>query len=128
MLCKALKIKDEGTFIAALAVDMNPYVILLHEDEFKASLDAYSARTYLLRRCGYPCDGRPNILLTHLSANGTPAWNDPYAWDCRTWQVAHHYIIEHWHELKDGDVVDVEFILKERTAPKESERTENPNV
>ncbi len=38
--------------------------------------------------------------------------------------VAHHYIIEHWAELSDGDVVDVEFILKETTVLKVSERDE----
>jgi hypothetical protein len=113
MICKALEIRDEGTFIAALAVDMNPENL---------------GQRYLLRRCGFPCDGRPNILLTHLSADGTPAWNDPYGWGGRTWPVAHHYIINHWHELKDGDVVDVEFILKERPEPKKSELTEDSNV
>jgi hypothetical protein len=133
MICKVLEIRDEGTFIAALAVDMNPGKpypenCSMTEDQFKASLDALYARTRLLRRCGFPCDGRPNILLTHLSADGTPAWNDPYAWGGRTWPVAHHYIINHWHELKDGDVVDVEFILKERPEPKKSERMEGLDV
>ena len=40
--------------------------------------------------------------------------------------VAHNYIIEHWHELKDGDVVDVQFILGETKAPKVSERRSAP--
>ena len=34
---------------------------------------------------------------------------------------AHHYIQEHFDELHDGDVVDVEFILGETKAPKVSE-------
>jgi hypothetical protein len=34
---------------------------------------------------------------------------------------AHHWIIEHWDELKDSDVVDVEFILGETQQPKVSE-------
>ena len=61
----------------------------------------------------------------HLDANGSPAWNDPHGWDAnrgRTIRKAHFYIIEHWNELRDGDVVDVEFILGERDKPKIAER------
>lgn len=106
METKALEIRDEGTFIPALAVNMNP--------------DNDSER-YLLRRCGYPCDDRPNILLTRLDGSGT-ATNDPYEWGGRTWPNAHHWIIEHWDELHDGSVVDVSFILGETNQPKISER------
>lgn len=107
METKALEIRDRGTFIPCLAVDMNP-----QGDE----------QRYLLRRCGYPCDGKPNVIVTRLDGSGT-ATNDPYAWGgSRTWANAHNWIIEHWHELKDGDVVCVEFILGERAEPKVSER------
>lgn len=115
MQAKALEIRDEGTFIAALAVDMNP------EDH---DSDKHGQR-YLLRRCGYACDARPNIILTRLDGGGN-ATNDPYAWGGRTWPVAHKYIIEHWTELRDGDVIDVEFILGETKAPKVSERASAP--
>lgn len=106
MKAKALEIRDEGTFIPALAVDMNP---------------SDDAQRYLLRRCGYSCDGLPNVIVTRLDGDGQ-ATNDPYAWNGRTWPAAHNYIIEHWDELKDGDVVDVSFILGETKAPKRSER------
>ena len=105
MKAKALEIRDEGTFIAALAVDMNA---------------GNAQQLYLLRRCGYPCDGEPNIILTRLDGDGH-ATNDPYSWGGRTWPVAHNYIIEHWNDLKDGDVVDVSFILGETAEPKRSE-------
>lgn len=126
MEVKCLEIRDEGTFIPILAVDMNPGRAYpdnatMTEDELEASLRAQTNRLYLLRRCGYPCDGRPNICITHLAANGDPAWNDPYAWGGRTRPVAHKYIIEHWNELRDGDVVDVQFILGETDKPKLSE-------
>lgn len=110
MKAKALEIRDRATFIAALAVDMNPSVSTHCEKQL-----------YLLQRCGYPCDGIPNVILTRLDGNGK-ATSDPYAWGDRTWSVAHNYIIEHWDELKDGDVVDVEFILGETDVPKVSER------
>lgn len=111
MQARALEIRDEATFIPALAVNMNPDVTRV----------GWRAQRYLLRRCGYPCDGKPNIILTRLSGEGQ-ATNDPYAWVGRTWPVAHNWIIEHWDELRDGDVVDVQFILGETAAPKQSER------
>lgn len=112
MKALALEIRDEGTFIPALAVDMNPV-----GDQWAVG----EAQRYLLRRCGYACDGRPNVILTRLDGHGK-ATNDPYEWGGRTWPVAHLYIIEHWHKLKDGDVVDVQFILGETKEPKRSER------
>jgi hypothetical protein len=102
---KALELRDDGTFIPLLAVDINP-----ENDK----------QRYLMRRVGYACDGRPNIIITRLAGEGG-ASNDPYAWGGRTFPVAHDYIIEHWNELEDGDVVDVEFILGETTCAKASE-------
>ena len=110
MKAMALEIRDEGTFIPALAVLMNP------DDE---RVDARAI--YLLRRCGYAFDATANVLLTRLDGSGK-ATNDPYEWGGRTWPVAHHYIIEHWEELSDGDVGDVSFILGETEKPKLSER------
>lgn len=117
MQAKALEIRDEGTFIPALAVDMNP------SHDPRSAPDSSAMQRYLLRRVGYACDGRPNVIVTRLSGDGQ-ATNDPYGWNsgARTWPVAHKYIIEHWDELKDGDVVDVSFILGEAEKPKRSER------
>ena len=110
MKTKLLELRDTGTFIPLLCVDMNP------DSAFA------DAQHYLLHRCGYPCDGRPNIGITHASADGTFS-NDPYRWSgSRTYAVAHRYIIENWETLKDGDVVDVEYILGETDAKKPSER------
>ncbi len=106
----ALELRDKGTFIPILCVDMNAET---------------PEQCYLLRRCGYPCDGQPNIAMARLSADG-PLWNDPYAWPGRTYPVAHNFIIENWDKLRDGDVVDVEFILGETAAPKQSERLTVP--
>jgi len=106
MKTKTLELRDAGTFIPLLAVDINP---------------DNDAQRWLMRRVGYPCDGEPNVIITRLEGAGQ-ASNDPYSWGGRTFPVAHHWIIKHWHELKDGDVVDVSFILHETQAPKESER------
>lgn len=120
MQAKALEIRDEGTFIACLAVDMNPRAPAIGADDGGAE-----AQRWLLRRCGYPCNGRPNVIVTRLDGDGR-ATNDPHAQEGRTWPVAHFYIIEHWAELADGDVVDVSFILGETPKPKVSERFKSP--
>lgn len=119
MQAKALEIRDEGTFIPLLAVDMNPGPF----GDCPTQDGLSNAQGYLLRRCGYACDGRPNIMITYL-AGGRRADNDPYGWEYqgRTFQVAHKWIIENWADLRDGDVVDVQFILGETDAPKRSER------
>lgn len=106
MKAKTLEIRDVDTFIPALAVDINP---------------DNDAQRYLMRRVGYPCDGRPNIILTRLEGAGK-ATNDPYEWGGRTFPVAHNWIIENWESLADGDVIDVEFILGETKERKLSER------
>lgn len=122
MKAKLLELRDEGTFIALLCVDMNPDV----RDPMRALTDGRVGQSveqlYLLRRCGYPCDGRPNIAITHLRCGGDKCSNDPHYWGGRTFPIAHKYIIENWDKLRDGDVVDVEFILGERPEPKVSER------
>jgi hypothetical protein len=108
MKAKALEIRDSGTFIPMLCVDMNP---------------DNGEQRWLMRCVGYPCDGRPNIIMTLLTGAGK-ATNDPYEWGGRTYPVAHNWIIEHWDELEDGDVVDVEFILGETKVQKVSQRHE----
>lgn len=115
MKAKALEIRDRGTFIPVLAVDMNP--------QRGNGFEQTQAQRYLLRRVGYACDGVPNVILTRLEGRGD-ATNDPYFWtvSSRTMQTAHAWIIEHWADLSDGAVVDVEFILGETPKPKLSER------
>lgn len=113
METKILEVRDNGTFIPALCIDMNPC---------RELSDARRAQYYYLRRCGYACDERPNIAITNLNMDGGKAWNDPYSWGDRTMAVAHKFILEHWPKLRDGDVIDVQFILGETTELKRSER------
>ncbi len=106
---KVLEIRDEGTFIGVLAIRM---------------LGTNPVQAYYLRRVGYPNDGS-SIMLMMLSDG--KATNDPYEWPglrmgLRTMPVAHEFIISHYTELSDGDVVDVQFILGETTTRKVTER------
>ncbi len=110
MTFKTLEIRDSGTLISAMAISM------LAENDAQAY--------YVHDRCGHPNDGT-SIVLMRL--DDMLATNDPYEWpsrvgSTRTMPVAHQFIIENFTRLRDGDVVDVEFILGERSTPKRSER------
>ncbi len=105
MRTKAVEIRDRNTFIPAIAI----------------LLDAASEpERYLLRRAGFSADGS-HVLLTKL-VDGTSS-HDPYRWpgDTRTMRIAHRWILDFFLELEDGMVVDVEWILGETSAPRESE-------
>jgi hypothetical protein len=106
---KTLEIRDEGTFIGVLAIRM---------------LGDSPTQNYYFRRCGYPADGSSIMLMCLSDGRAT---NDPYAWPARgmgvrTMGTAHNWIIDHFDDLLDGDVIDVQVILGETTEPKLSER------
>ena len=110
MQTKLLEIRDEGTCILALAIQMAGAGSIAH--------------WFLHQRCGYPEDGSSIMLMCLYDGLST---NDPYEWPARgmgmrTMGTAHNWIIDHFAELLDGDVVDVQVILGETTAPKVSER------
>jgi hypothetical protein len=112
---KILEIRDSGTFIAVLAIRM---------------LAANPAQAYYFRRCGYPEDGSSIMLMCLYDGKAT---NDPYEWPSlhmgtRTMGTAHNWIINHYAELSDGDVVDVQVILGEHARAKTSERYEWPDA
>jgi hypothetical protein len=107
MEIKCLEIRDRGTFIPVIC--LRPVA----ENE---------AQRYLLRRDGYRADhSEPCIIMIDAQCRGVAY--DPYDWinDARTKREAHHYIRENWHDLRDGDVIDVEYILGETTEKKVSE-------
>ena len=102
----AIEIRDNGTFILAVAVALS------REDGA------------LIRRAGY---GERQILLARADGGRKAEW-DPFAWGDRTWTVAHLWIAEHWSELLAASaegashhVVDVRYILGETSAPAPSE-------
>jgi len=110
MITKSVEISDRATFIPAIAIKMVP--------------GDSEAERYLLWRCGYSPDHPAVILLRMDGAWGSPAPCDPYDWPerPRTMRQAHLYITAHFDELSDGQVIDIEWILKETSKPKVSER------
>lgn len=50
---------------------------------------------------------------------------DSNHWGDRTLSTAHRHLEESWNTIKDGDVVDVEYILGEKPAPSLSEMVDS---
>lgn len=100
METKLFEIRDSGTLIPALAIRVSG------EDG------------YLMRRAGF---GGACVYLIHLE--GERCSYDPYHWEggSRTMPMAHEYIESHWDKLKNGQVIDIQFIGGETPKPKLSE-------
>lgn len=107
MEVKCLEVRDRMTFIPVICIRPVP------DNE---------EQRYLLRRDGYSGNGQERCIIM-IDAQCRGVAYDPYDWEeARTRGHAHKFIEDHWHELKDGDVVDVQFILGETPSPKISER------
>jgi hypothetical protein len=124
MNTKFIEIRDEGTCILALAIQMQATATGLGDRTFTDPAIAEIERWFLHYRSGYPDDGSSIMLMCLCDGKAT---NDPYEWialgmGSRTMGNAHNWITDHWRDVKDGDVVDVQFILGETKVPKVSER------
>jgi hypothetical protein len=108
MQIKAIEIRDRNTAIPAVAIRMTA------ENE---------QQRYLMARVGFRGDGVILMRLTDQEAH-----SDPYSWrgDTRTMPSAHVWLEEHFDQVAEGDVVDVEFIRGETASPKTSERYDEP--
>ena len=107
MEIKCLEIRDRHTFVPVICI---------------RPVADNEAQRFLLQRDGYRADwSEPCIIMIDAQCRGVSY--DCYEWtDRRTKGHAHHYIAEHWEELVDGDVIDVEYILCETSVKKRSER------
>lgn len=113
MIVTALELRDRGTFIPIMAILMVPDVIST----------GYEAQRYLLARAGFR--GAHCVVVMRMDCHAqihNQCAYDCHDWDNRTFAVAHNWIEKHFFELKDGDVIDVEFILGETSECKKSER------
>jgi hypothetical protein len=103
---KLLEVRDSGTFIPIIAVELNG------EDH------------YLLRHAGY---GRRRYISIANLNKGVFTYDVYGHGSTRTMHEAHKYIMKSWDDLKNGDVIDVEFILgitKEKKISVQSEENE----
>jgi hypothetical protein len=111
MQVKCLELRDAATFIPVICIRPLP-----GDNE---------AQRYLLRRDGYSCSPDDNIIIM-IDAQCRGCAYDPYHWREGTHRTAHLFIMENWNTLKDGDVIDCEFIRGKTAKPKISERLEWP--
>lgn len=107
MTCKTIEIRDAGTFVPALAIRLDP------TDE---------RDRWLLARAGFGTTSdaqREYILLINLVKD---APYDAFAHGpARTLGVVHRHLNEHFADVENGAVLDVEFLLGERETAKVSE-------
>lgn len=124
MKTKLLEVRDIGTTIPLLCIEMRPEPLVwetAHVDRVENRGKVIVEERYC-QRYGYPMEGNPSIAICHFALPvGRRITNDPYEWGDRTFATAHEYILDHWDELMDGDVVDVELILGEKITKKQSE-------
>lgn len=71
-----------------------------------------------MKRAGFWAGGYGIFLIHANDGRGHLEYQD---WGNRTMREAHAYIEREWKMLRDGDIIDVEFILGETDMPKESE-------
>lgn len=108
MQIKAIEIRDRHTCIPAAVIRMTA---------------ANEVQRRLMARVGFHGEG---IVLMRLCDQ--EAHSDPYSWrnDSRTMPAAHIWLEEHFDQVTEGDVIDVEFVLGETTAAKAPEWDRNP--
>lgn len=125
MRAKALEIRDTATFIPVIAVELVPdEPATAFAGDLLARCGLCEAQRWLLARCGLGMPGSYRVAVFKLQSGMSQM--DPNHWGGRTMTVAHEWIAEHWDRLKDGDVVDVRYILGDADAPAVSERFTAP--
>lgn len=111
MEVKTFELRDHCTFIGVICIHGHA----IEEPDVQAR--------YVLCRCGW-FDSEFTYML---EINSDTIHFDPNRWNdalCKT--TAHRYIIENWHNLKDGQVIDAAYIRGERPQPVESDRFYKP--
>lgn len=110
MHLKLFEVRDRMTFMPCFAFLTTPGSI--HPEA--------QSESFLLHRAGFD-PGAPVVVFGVLT-DTTRTHYDPFEWADRTLRTAHEYVFRNWHGLVSGDVIDVEFILGERSESKLSER------
>jgi len=112
MISKLFEIRDRGTLIPVLAVQLEP---------------RGEAECWLLAHAGYGQTSLSQsryILLCRIEGGSGACHCDPYDWggQQRTMRAAHDYLTRMFDHLESGAVVDVQYILGETLEAKTSER------
>lgn len=109
MKIKLFEVRDKGTFIPVMAIKLG---------------SEHEAERYLAARAGFGRDfhaQQDHVLVGRIGTQPMELRYD-FRFQDRTYLTAFEYISENFDILEPGQVVDVEYILKEVDTPKESER------
>jgi cold shock CspA family protein len=106
---KMFEVRDKATCIPVMAVHC-------HKQEMQPQA------AYLMSRSGWT-ESQQFIYIMNTKS-GIANYNAGN-WDSNTMFIAHNYIETGFHELNDGQVIDVEFIQGFTKEPKASESTEH---
>jgi len=107
MKAKAFEIRDIGTLMPAVAIQLTP------ENE---------AERFLMRRAGWSLTDEPHHILLGRLDGGKFVYDEYEMQHNSTFFTSIPYIREHFDELESGQVICTEFIRGERETPKQSER------
>lgn len=115
MIVKLFEIRDRLTTMPVMAVKFNPQ---------------NDAEKWLLSRAGYgvTAEEQQGYVIMWCIETGGKATYDCYDWENRTKEEAHMYLNLHFDTLESGAVIDIQYILGETTAPKQSDRFFNPQT
>jgi hypothetical protein len=127
METKLIELRDAATCIVMLAVKIEPFrdnvnnkYPILWRDKNGTVSTLHAREQWLLSHAGY---GTPLILYTRLDQPSKWKWSsDDWDQDDRTFWVSHKYLEDHWDEVRNGDVVDAQFILGETTIQKRTDQ------
>jgi len=113
---KFLEIRDRATCITAIAVKFSPK----NEQE-----------RWLLMTAGFGnsvVEQKEYVLFGGINGGAKDILTNPYKQHSRTMYTAHIYVQKNFDELKNGQVIDVEFILGETGKPKTTENTSREDL
>jgi hypothetical protein len=121
MEVKFFEIRDEGTMFPWMAYRMRP----VHDAAADGQTLENRRVLALLRRGGFGDEPESYIMQGTALGGEVEFHYDVFYWRNRsegqrgrTRFYAAKYIEEHYDELESGSVIDVEFILGEKSAPK----------
>jgi len=119
-MMKYLEVRDRATFIPVVAFCPHELVFALSEPR-RSQIVAYGIAKNGFRVTRDPHPGDDQVIVVRL--DNVAATADAYDWngDSRTMREAHNYIAAKYQDLRDGDVIDVEYILQETASKKRSE-------
>lgn len=104
METKLFEVRDSSTLIPTIAIKVTV---------------GNKGENFLIRRAGYSTE-RDYVLFGDING-GSKLEYDVFAWGNRTRHEAHKFILKHFDALESGDVIDVQYILKETPTKKLTE-------